>query len=138
MGSASSPSFDGTARIWDASTSKEITYPLRSESAVSNASFSPDGKRVVITDGAARLWEISFDTEDLISRAKAILPRCLTPAQRSAFFLRPEPPAWCIEMEKWPYDTPEWKQWLHETQAGKNPQMPAAPAADQIALPPGL
>jgi hypothetical protein len=36
----------------------------------------------------------------------------MTPAQRKAFFVPPEPPAWCIEMEKWPYDTPEWKQWL--------------------------
>ena len=66
-------------------------------------------------------------TQALVSAAKADIPRCLTLAQRKAFFLPPEPPAWCIEMEKWPYDTPEWKQWLADTRAGKNPPLPPAP-----------
>ena len=53
--------------------------------------------------------------------------RCLTPAQRKAFFLPPEPPDWCIEMEKWPYNTPEWKQWLADKRAGKTPPLPEGP-----------
>jgi hypothetical protein len=28
-------------------------------------------------------------------------------------------------MEKWPYDTPAWKQWLDDKRAGKNPPLPA-------------
>jgi len=75
----------------------------------------------------AREWDIPADTQGLVSQAKADIPRCLTVAQRKAFFLPPEPPAWCVEMEKWPYDTPEWKQWLADTRAGKNPPLPAAP-----------
>jgi hypothetical protein len=29
-------------------------------------------------------------------------------------------------MAKWPYDKPEWKQWLANKRAGKNPSLPAA------------
>jgi hypothetical protein len=29
-------------------------------------------------------------------------------------------------MEKWPYNTPEWKQWLIDARAGKNPPLPSA------------
>jgi hypothetical protein len=33
-----------------------------------------------------------------------VTPRCPTAEQREAFFFLPaEPPAWCIEMAKWPY-----------------------------------
>jgi hypothetical protein len=28
-------------------------------------------------------------------------------------------------MAKWPYDTPEWKQWLTDKRAGKNAPLPA-------------
>jgi hypothetical protein len=30
-------------------------------------------------------------------------------------------------MEKWPYNTTEWKQWLADKRAGKNPLLPATP-----------
>ena len=62
-----------------------------------------------------------------MSAAKAVVPRCLTPAQRKALFLAPEPPQWCIEMEKWPYNTPAWKQWLADKRVGKNSPLPVAP-----------
>jgi hypothetical protein len=61
-----------------------------------------------------------------VSHAKAAVPRCLTPAQRKAFFLLPEPPRWCIELEKWPYHTDVWKQWLSDIRAGKNLPLPDA------------
>jgi hypothetical protein len=28
-------------------------------------------------------------------------------------------------MEKWPYNTPEWKLWLVDKRAGKHPPLPA-------------
>src|SRR5262249_55574570 len=118
-------SADRTVRLWDAGTGKPIGEPLKGhEDGVFSAAFSPDGKRVVTVstdETAARLWEIFADTQELVSHAKAGIPRCLTIAQRNAFFLAPEPPPWCIEMEKWPYNTPVWKQWLADTRAGKNP-----------------
>jgi len=54
------------------------------------------------------------------------MPRCLTPAQRNEFFLPPKQPPWCIELEKWPYHTPEWNQWLSDTRASKSRPLPAA------------
>ena len=93
---------------------------------MNSAAFSPDGERIVTAsnDFTARIWDIFPDAQVLASRAKAEIPRCLTLEQRKAFYLRPEPPAWCVEMEKWPYNTPEWKQWLADVRAGKNPPLP--------------
>jgi WD40 repeat protein len=117
---------DKTARLWDAVTGQPIGEPFRGhEDAVNSAAFSPDGKRIVTasSDKTARVWDIPTDTQDLVSRAKASIPRCLTLEQRKAFFLPSEPPAWCIEMAKWPYDKPLWRQWLADKRAGKNPPL---------------
>ena len=57
-------SADKTARIWDATTGKEIAQ-LRGEELLNSARFSPDGLRVVTTsafDHAARIWDVSFAT----------------------------------------------------------------------------
>jgi hypothetical protein len=74
----------------------------------------------------ARVWDIFPNTQALVA-AKAAVPRCLTIDQRKTFFLPPEPPAWCIDTAKWPYDTPTWEQWLAENRAGKNPPLPTNP-----------
>jgi hypothetical protein len=77
-------------------------------------------------DKTARLWDVFRTTGELIDDAKTKVPRCLTRERREAAFLEPAPPAWCIELEKWPYHTAEWKQWLASTRAGKNPPLPAS------------
>jgi hypothetical protein len=94
---------------------------------VFSAAFSSDGKRIVTAsaDNTARVWEVFPDTLSLAAAARTAIPRCLTPGQRNRFFLPPEPPAWCIEMAKWPYDTAEWKQWLADKRAGKTSALPA-------------
>jgi WD40 repeat protein/tetratricopeptide (TPR) repeat protein len=49
---------DGTARLWDVSTGKQLTPPLRHATKVLQAAFSPGGRRLVTASaGAARLWD---------------------------------------------------------------------------------
>ena len=52
-------SFDGTARIWDATTAAPLTPPMKHAAEVISASFSPDGQRVVTAslDHTARVWD---------------------------------------------------------------------------------
>jgi hypothetical protein len=100
---------------------------LVDKSDVNSAAYSPDGKRVVAasSDGIARLWDVFPNAQELIAAATAAVPLCLTVEQRKSFFLTAEPPSWCIEMAKWPYQTPAWKQWLADKRAGKNPPLPS-------------
>jgi hypothetical protein len=56
-----------------------------------------------------------------------VVPRCLLPGERERAFLSPEPPAWCIEMEKWPYKAQVWKDWLSYKRANANPPLPDTP-----------
>jgi hypothetical protein len=112
------------AGVWDAATGLQIGTPIEGGAAA----ISPDGARIVtISDKGAQIWEIFADTQSLVSHVQAIVPRCLTREQRQKVFLPPEPPDWCIEMEKWPYNTPQWKRWLVDVRAGKKPPLPAGP-----------
>ncbi len=52
-------SADGTARLWDVDTQKQIGAPFRHDAFVRGAVFRPDGK-VILTGGddrTARLWK---------------------------------------------------------------------------------
>jgi WD40 repeat protein len=123
-------STDKTARLWDSATRQPIGELLGGhEGAMVSVAFSSDGfHTVTASEGrTVRVWDVFPDTQALVSAVKAGVPRCLTPAQRKAFLLPPEPPAWCVEMEKWPYATPEWKQWLADKRAGKNRPLLDAP-----------
>jgi WD40 repeat protein len=117
---------DNTARVWDAETGKEIATLKGPAATVESADFGPDGTRVltISSDNSARIWHVFSRTEDLVDYTRKAVPRCLTTSQRKEAFLDPEPPVWCIEMEKWPYDTDEWKQWLTEKNRGLSPPAP--------------
>ena len=122
-------SVDGTARIWDAETQTQIAVLKGHDNGVRSAAFSPDGRRVVTAsdDETARIWNVFPTTQHLVDHAKEVVPRCLTPQQRDEAFLNPAPAAWCIEAEKWPYHTQDWKDWLKFKRANANPPLPDTP-----------
>jgi hypothetical protein len=118
---------DSTARLWDAETGRQLRV-LTDIGGMFRARFTPDGSKVLTESGGpafckdlacketqpwrGRLWPVFADVSAMLENAKAAAPRCLTPDQRAQAFLDPEPPTWCVEMEKWPYQSQEWKEWL--------------------------
>ena len=61
---------DGTARLWDAATGKEIAVLRGHEGYVRSAAFSPDGARIVTAsdDRTARLWDAATGKEIAVLR----------------------------------------------------------------------
>jgi WD40 repeat protein len=56
-------SWDKTARIWDAATTKEIAVLRGHDDWVHSAAFSRDGSRIVTaTDNIARIWDSHLQT----------------------------------------------------------------------------
>jgi len=95
-----------------------------------NAYFSLDGVRVIgIGPSSIAIWRIFQSTEDLIQHSKRVLPRCMAQDELMEAFLETEPPQWCIDMGKWPYDTPRWKEYLSQTRAGRAATLPRAEAS---------
>src|SRR5712691_5331674 len=64
-------SFDGTARVWNATTGAELAVFKGHTAVVRSAAFSPDGQRIVTgsVDGTARLWDARTDTIVAVLRA---------------------------------------------------------------------
>jgi hypothetical protein len=85
------------------------------------------GEQPHIWGKTAWLWTIFANTQELVTHGKVVVPRCLTSMQLAGFPLLPEPPVWCIDKEKWPYQTRAWKEWLSEKRAGRSPPLPPAP-----------
>jgi WD40 repeat protein len=99
-------SVDRTIRIWDVSTVTELYRIDVDTIGMMYADFALDGTRIITTslNTGAQLWRIPASTEKIIARAKERVTRCLTARQREVFHLTPDPPAWCRELKKWPYD----------------------------------
>jgi WD40 repeat protein len=138
MASSAAGNSSAPAKLWDAASGTQLSA-LEQASAATCMSMSRDGRHLLIgtRDGVGRLW--SFDrssdpdgqaaatTEELVELRKTQVHRCLTREQRERAFLAPEPPAWCIEMEKWPYHTQAWKDWLRYRRENSNPPLPDTP-----------
>jgi WD40 repeat protein len=118
-----------SVRIWNSVTGEETALlPVLTDdnNDIDDLSFSPDDTRVVSasTDHTARIWKIFTRTDELINDSKQRAPRCLTQPQRTEIYLGVAPPAWCIEMNKWPYNVDAWKSWLAAKKAGADPPLP--------------
>jgi conflict system STAND superfamily ATPase/WD40 domain-containing protein len=102
------------AMLWDGATGKHVAT-LDLPSSATCVGMSQDKLTIGAATGITQIWSFARSTSPepppdatlsaLLELSKARLPRCLTPAQRASFFLPTEPPAWCVEMGKWPYDT---------------------------------
>jgi WD40 repeat protein len=99
------------AEVWDVATTK--TVATLEHQGVEGTAWNRDGSRVMTAgrDHRARIWPTPA-TQALIDRAKADTARCLTVREREAAFLPSAPPAWCIELAKWPYRSADWMEWL--------------------------
>jgi WD40 repeat protein len=77
-------SADKTARVWDATTGKELIVLRGHEGGVKSAAFSPDGSRIVTAsdDSTARLWDAATGTELAVLR----------PPEREEISSRPDGP----------------------------------------------
>jgi len=125
---------DGSApKLWDGTTGKELGA-LAQPGPAGCAAISQDERQLLIGagNGVAEIWSFepatdrpSANTLDaMLDFSKAHLPRCLTAEQRAQAFLEPDPPAWCIELAKWPYDTSAWKDWLRFKRENAAPPLP--------------
>jgi WD40 repeat protein len=80
---------DHTARLWDAASGKILVTLEGHKAPVLAAAFSKDGTRVITAsaDRTARLWLAFPTTQALIDYATSVVPRQLTPEERTQFFL---------------------------------------------------
>ena len=80
-------SWDGTARLWDVATQRQIGPPMSiGLNLMTGVAFSPDGTMLATAggDGTARLWDIAFP-RDLPRAVCAIAGRSLTRAEWNTY-----------------------------------------------------
>jgi hypothetical protein len=111
--------------IYDLAEGKRVAL-LKASADVQSLRLSPDGTHLVSAsrDQTAHVWPVLRTTQSLVDHAKQTIPRCLVREERERAFLDPVPPAWCIEMAKWPYHTQDWKDWLKFKRANLDPPLP--------------
>jgi hypothetical protein len=119
---------DGTFSMIDVAVGRFVDQPnwtiLAGTKTVPMA-FDPAGNRVLfLYDNEVHAWSFIPSVQDMLDNARAYVASCIAPANRSDFYLADEPPAWCVELGKKPYDTDDWKQWLANKKAGKAAPMP--------------
>jgi WD40 repeat protein len=95
-----------SVEVWDVNSGTRVAaLKLPLDSHITMVSAECDLVCALQKNGKRRGWRIFPSTQSLVEHAKEIIPRGLTREQRHQVFLDPDPPAWCIEMDKWPYQS---------------------------------
>jgi hypothetical protein len=75
--------FDGTLKVWDAQTGKELLTLKGYTGVVNSVCFSPDGKRIAagISDGTVKVWDVQTGQQALTieGHSGAVLSVCFSP-----------------------------------------------------------
>ncbi|MDP7000050.1 MAG: hypothetical protein QF569_28630, partial [Candidatus Poribacteria bacterium] len=76
---------DGTAKVWDAQTGKELLTLKGHDGGVMSAVYSPDGQRIVTVsrDGTAKVY--TTDMDELLEIAKSRVTRQLTAEEKEKY-----------------------------------------------------
>lgn len=132
-----SGSLDHTIRLWDMVQRREVALLRGEKSGIEGLAFSPDGSILAASTKLRDIWLFALTNElSAVLHARQKIHRCLSPRQRTAFYLSPEPPRWCItgpeNMDapranwrgKWPYHHKAWQDWLAAKDKGENPPLP--------------
>lgn len=127
---------DRTARVWDSGDGSQLALLHGHTGVVNNAVWGPSDAATGLSihtasnDATTGVWYVSPTTDHLVQLAKARMPRCLTLAQRKAYFLDEAPPSWCVERRLYPYHGDAWQAWLPLRKAwlanreGPEPELP--------------
>jgi WD40 repeat protein len=125
---------NGRLYVWETASGELIDSVRMDSEAILGMAIAAKGARFVMRSNGdtVRISPFFDNTTSLVDQAKNTVPRCLTVAQMNTFHLGAIPPRWCItgsgrEQEtdsakwqpRWPYDTPEWRQWLGATDRGE-------------------
>jgi hypothetical protein len=112
--------------VLDSEQFQPLVEPSQSNTWSVTPYFTAAGSKSLSRDFAGNLSARPFfsNNMDLIRETRSIVTRCLTRQQRVRFNLAPEPPAWCIELKKWPYAMPEWRSWLDRVNRGEKVDLP--------------
>jgi WD40 repeat protein len=103
--------YDQTVHVHHIDTRQEIALFQGEPRRVNTYDTGTNGRWMIsasFKDGIV-FWLVFPTVQGLVDYAKDILPQCLDESERRRFFLNPEPPDWCIDMGKWPYNLPESK-----------------------------
>jgi WD40 repeat protein len=115
---------DRTARIWNASTGKQLTEePLEHAEAVLTARFSPDGLRVITAskDGTAQVWdaETGLKLGDPFRHRDDVVSAAFSGDNRRAITGSIDRTAAIRDVPKAPHPIPEWLADLAEGIGGQ-------------------
>ena len=95
---AATLAFDGEVRVWDVASGSLVTSLKSHVDKITEFSFSPDNSRIATASdgGQVQIWTIPQFGQELVVSAKRAVRECLSPEERSSFFLSSVPPRWCL------------------------------------------